>query len=195
MNEDEEKLIIRSKQGEADAFDFLARKYQAHLYNLALRMTGSASAAEDIVQEALTSAYRHLNRFEGGNFRAWLLRIAANASLDHVRSARVRKQVSLEELGENPGFALEAKAESPEEYSLRRELLRVLQRGLLTLKAERRLVLVLVDVQGLSYEEAVTVLKVPQGTVKSRLSRARADMKEYLLAHQELLPAPFRLKE
>ena len=195
MNQDEEHLIALSKQGQVGAFNQLVEIYQSQLYNLALRMTGNTSVAEDVAQEAFTSAYRHLWRFTGGNFRAWLLRITANASLDYLRSAHHRRQVSLEELSENPGTRFEAETESPEDYSLRQELLGALQQGLMTLSAERRLVLILVDVQGFTYEETAAALKVPPGTVKSRLSRARVDMRDYLSAYQELLPSQFRLKE
>ncbi|MBI4233986.1 MAG: sigma-70 family RNA polymerase sigma factor, partial [Chloroflexi bacterium] len=166
---DEQDLIQRSQQGQVEAFTPLVQVYQTQVYNLALRMLSDPGAAEDIAQETFLSAFHHLRSFHGGNFRAWLLRIAANACRDYLRSARVRRSVSLEAMLENPTFAPQTATESPEEFTLRREVAEAIQGGLGALPPDQRLALVLVDVQGLRYEEAAEVMGVPVGTVKSRL--------------------------
>lgn len=190
---DEEKLIRLSKQGYVEAFNQLVEAYQAQVYNLAMRMLGDAAAAEDIAQETFFSAYRHLKSFHSGSFRAWLLRIGANASRDYLRSARLRRNVSLEELDGNPGFVLPSTSESPEAFALRQELSGTILKGLAGLPEEQRLAVVLVDLHGLSYEEVAQVMRIPIGTVKSRLSRGRMAMRDFLLTQRELLPGNLRL--
>ncbi len=99
---EEDDLILRSKEGDLDAFNRLVEKYQWQVYNLALRMLGKAPAAEDATQEALFSAFKGIGGFRGGNFRAWLLRITANACCDQMRFWRRRPVVSLDALGIEP---------------------------------------------------------------------------------------------
>ncbi|MSQ14044.1 MAG: sigma-70 family RNA polymerase sigma factor [Dehalococcoidia bacterium] len=191
----DDALIRLCQRGDHAAFEQLAHRYEGQVYNLAYRMTGSASVAQDILQDTLTSAFRRIGRFRAGNFRAWILRIAANASKDFLRSADHRRHVSLEHLTETTPIQWPDHEESPEDYSLRLELANVLQQAILHLPLEQRLVLVLIDVQGLDYQAAAESLKAPVGTVKSRLSRARAAMKVHLASHTELLPEQFRLNK
>lgn len=191
---DEQELILQSTQGNLDSFNRLVELYQVQVYNLALRMLGDAAAAEDVAQETFLSAFRSLKGFKAGNFRAWLMRIAANGCRDYLRSARVRRNVSLEAMDENPSTALQTDRESPEAYALRRELSELIQAGLTRLPGDQRLVLILVDIQGLSYEETAHAIGVPIGTVKSRLSRARLSLRDYLLTQRELLPGNLRLR-
>jgi RNA polymerase sigma-70 factor (ECF subfamily) len=192
---DEGQLVRRSQKGDLDAFNALVEAYQRQVYNLCLRML-DAAAAEDAAQEAFITAYRRLDSFRGGSFRAWLLRIAANTCCDELRRRRSRPAASLE-------AALEARSPSdisshlsgPEEEALRRELGRHLQQGLAVLPTEQRLAIILRDIHGLSYEELTEALGCSLGTVKSRIARARGRMREYLMARRELLPSQFRLKE
>ena len=190
---DEEALIQSSKRGDLAASNRLVEHYQGQVFNLALRMLRDASAAEDITQETFLSAHRSLTSFKTGNFRAWLLRIAANGCRDYLRSARVRRSTSLEAMSETQGMNLETDEESPEAYTLRHELSGVIQAGLTRLPTDQRLALILIDVQGLSYGEAAQAMGVPMGTVKSRLSRARLGLRDYLLTQRELLPSTLRL--
>lgn len=194
MNQpDVEELVRRSQQGDQAAFELLARQYEVPVYNLAYRMTGDSQVAQDILQDTLTAAYRQIHRFKSGNFRAWVFRIAVNASKDFLRSADHRRQVSLESLAENSLTQWQDASESPEDYSLRRELAGILQQAILRLPTEQRAVIILIDVQGLDYQAAAQVLNAPAGTVKSRLSRARAALRLYLAPHAELFPSEFRL--
>jgi RNA polymerase sigma-70 factor (ECF subfamily) len=195
MLTDESCLIDRSQRGDLDAFNALVECYQRQVYNLCLRLLASADAAEDATQEAFIAAYRRIDSFRGGNFRAWLLRIAANASYDELRRQRRRPAASLEAAMVTGGAAqTPSPAASPEDEALRLELNAHLQEGLATLPPDQRLAVILRDVQGLSYEEAAEVMRSSVGTVKSRIARGRARMREYLMAKRELLPRPFRLK-
>ncbi len=189
---DEQTLLQASKTGDAGAFNRLVEHYQTSIYNVALRMVGDSAVAEDITQETFVSAFKALHTFSAGNFRAWLFRIATNACRDHLRSAQVRRNVSLDGLVESPTFNVASEGESPEEYVVRRELSGFIQQSLLTLPEDQRMVLVLVDIQAFSYDEAAQALKTPVGTVKSRLSRAREAMRAALSAQRELLPAQIR---
>ena len=196
MPTDESCLIDRSQRGDLSAFNVLVQCYQRQVYNLCLRLLTSAEAAEDATQEAFIAAYRRIDSFRGGNFRAWLLRIAANASYDELRRQRRRPAASLE-AAMATGSAAQAPspAAGPEDEALRLELNVHLQEGLATLPADQRLAIVLRDVQGLSYEEVAEVMRCSVGTVKSRIARGRTRMREYLMARRELLPRPFRLKD
>jgi RNA polymerase sigma-70 factor (ECF subfamily) len=189
---DELELIEQSKLGRVDAFNQLVLLYQTQVYNLALRMLSDTAAAEDIAQDVFISAYRNLRTFVAGNLRAWLLRITSNACRDYLRSARVRRSVSLDAMLENPSFAPTDSNEAPEDYTLRHELAGVIQNALFRIPSDQRLAVVLVDVQGLTYEESSEVMKVPVGTVKSRLNRARSALRGLLAEQQELLPKQFR---
>ncbi len=193
---DELALIAAARDGDVTAFNRLVVQYQGLVYNLAYRLIADPDAAADATQEAFISAYRALRSFRGGSFKSWLLRIVTNACYDELRRRKRRPASSLDELEgldetvDTP--ALTAPTEGPEARAIRRELHALIQDGLLTLPEDQRTVLVLCDVQGLSYEEVTEVMRCNLGTVKSRLSRARAKLREYLQAHGELLPAAYR---
>jgi RNA polymerase sigma-70 factor (ECF subfamily) len=191
---DEGQLIRSSRKGDLDAFNTLVQVYQRQVYNLCLRMLGSA-AAEDAAQEAFINAYRRLSSFRGGSFRAWLLRIAANICCDELRRRRSRPAASLEAALEAGTADVPSHLGGPEDEALRRELGQHLQQGLAALPAEQRLAIILRDIHGLSYEELTKALGCSLGTVKSRIARGRARMREYLMARRELLPRRFRLEE
>jgi RNA polymerase sigma-70 factor (ECF subfamily) len=191
----EGQLLQSSRKGDLEAFNTLVQVYQRQVYNLCLRMLGSA-AAEDAAQEAFIAAYRRLSSFRGGSFRAWLLRIAANICYDELRRHRSRPAASLEAALETGAPAdVPSRSAGPEEEAVRRELARHLQQGLATVPADQRLAIILRDIHGLSYEELTEALGCSLGTVKSRIARGRARMREYLMARTELLPRQFRLKK
>ncbi len=193
-SDSEAKLIERAKKGEVEAFNRLVLLYQDGVYNVAFRLTGSAESASDVAQETFISAFKNLGGFRGGSLRAWLFRIATNAAYDMIRRMRSRPADSLEAWQESPTGSptIGATVQTPEGEAIRVELLNQVKKGLLTLAAEQRVVVVLVDVQGLSYDEAAVATDVSPGTVKSRLSRGRGHLREYLLSQGELLPAKFR---
>ncbi|MBI4497211.1 MAG: sigma-70 family RNA polymerase sigma factor [Chloroflexi bacterium] len=193
---DEQDCIARSQQGHLESFNRLVEHYQGQVYHLAYRMLGDATAAEDVAQEAFFSAYRALASFRGQNFRAWLFRITVNACHDWQRKRQRHPERSLDALTDNredDELKIPADVESPEDMALLGELSHLLQAGLDHLPADQRSVVVLSDIQGLSYEEIATVTGASLGTVKSRLSRGRARLRDFLLAHRELLPREYRL--
>ncbi|MCJ7667852.1 MAG: sigma-70 family RNA polymerase sigma factor [Anaerolineae bacterium] len=190
---DEATLIAAARQGDTQSFDQLVRLYQGAIYNLAYRILGDVEAASDATQDAFLSAYRAIGRYRGGSFKGWLLRIVTNACYDQLRRKKRQPTTSLEAvyLDSEPPWA---ENEEPEEYALRQELGRIIQRGLATLPPEQRIALVLSDIQGLSYKEIAEVMGTNLGTVKSRLNRGRASLRDHLLAQGELLPPRYRLK-
>ena len=188
-------LVCRSRLGDLGAFNIIVARYQNQVVNLAARMLGDRSQAEDVAQETFLSAYRSLSRFRGGSLRAWVMRIAANGSRDILRRRVRRPESSLDESLENPTFQPVSREEPPDEAALRSELNAEIQRAILSLSDDHRTILVLVDVQGLSYEEAAEAAGVTIGTVKSRLSRARARVRDALMSRRELLPDNLRLRE
>jgi len=190
---EEQELISSSRAGDIEAFNLLVEQYQRLVYNLALRMLGNSETAEDATQDAFLSAYRAIGKFRGGSFKSWILRIAANSCRDKMRVARRARVTSLDTLLEKSGdLLLENNAESPEDYVLSRELGQFLNEGLTHLPEDQRLAVVLCDIQGLSYEEVSQATGSSLGTVKSRLNRGRARLRDFLLQHRELLPAEFR---
>ena len=196
---DEPGLIQAAKKGDLQAFNRLVLGYQDMVYNQAFRMMGEIESAEDATQDAFILAFRHIRGFRGGSFKAWLLRIVTNVCYDELRRRKRRPTVALEPMDENeeeiesPHWLADPN-ESPEEASERREMSLALQQCLDQLPIEFKTVVVLVDVQGLDYEEAAQVIHKPLGTVKSRLARARSRMRDCLRGFWELLPAAIRLE-
>ena len=193
MTSYEDELIQQSKDGDLDSFNLLVEKFQGQVFNLNLRMLGAPQDAEDITQEVFISAWKAIHSFRGDNFRAWLLRIASNACTDLLRSRKGRKADSIDALFPeyNP---LPSSTESPENCAEREELSQLISRNLLALSEDQRLVVTLADLQELSYEEIAQVTNCSIGTVRSRLSRGRANLRDLLLKRRELLPPEFRLK-
>lgn len=192
---DEIQLVESSRKGDLGAFNQLVEAYQSQVYNLCFRMLADPQLAEDATQETFLAAYRGLGGFRGGHFKAWLLRIAANACYDQLRSRKRRPSFSLESLPAQGEWLPSDPGEGPEESALRHELDREIAKGLAELPPDQRLVVILSDIQGFSYEEIVQITRASLGTVKSRLSRGRGHLRDYLLKQRELLPAQFRLKQ
>lgn len=193
---DEQRLIAQAQRGDLHAFNQLVLAYQSMLYNVAYRILGDGDAAADATQDAFVSAYKAIARFRGGSFKAWLLRIVTNACYDQLRVKQRRPADSLDDMLVEPEHdaTLRDDSESPEDFVLRQELGAAIQRGLSTLPPDQRITLVLSDIEGLSYDEIAEVTRVSLGTVKSRLSRARSKLRDYLLHNGELLPAAYRLQ-
>jgi len=165
-------------EGDLDSFNQMVEMYQRQVYNLALRMLGNPEAAEDATQDAFFSAWRSISGFRGGKFRAWLLSITANICRDQLRKLKRHPSISLEALLPEPENL--PSDESVEDYVLRRELGEEIQKGLASLPQEQRLAIILSDIQGLSYEEIAQIMDCSMGTVKSRLSRGRVQLRDYL---------------
>jgi len=199
---EEASLISMAKQGDLLAFNRLITTHQTRLFNVAYRIMGDPDDAADATQDALISAFRKLNSYRGGSFRAWLMRIVTNACYDELRRRKRKPAVSMDDLGEETLEAddigdsvLLAPQEGPEEEAMRGELARAIQDCLNRLPDEFRIVAVLADVQGYEYGEVSKVVGKPLGTVKSRLARARARLRDCLQRYGELLPESLRLKD
>jgi len=189
---DDPDLVRGCKDGDIECFNDLVERYQRMAYNLAFRMLGERSAAQDATQDAFFSAWRKIGGCQGTNVRAWLMSITANTCRDHLRKVKRNPSIPLESLVQEPTAS--PSAESPEDYALRRELNGEIQKGLSTLPAQQRLAVILCDIQGFSYEEIARIMGCNIGTVRSRISRGRTQLRDYLSA-RELLPHDLRLKE
>ncbi len=195
---DEASLVTAAQQGNMDAFNELVLTYQQPVYNLAYRIMGDPATASDATQETFIAAYESLERFRGGSFKSYLMRIVTNRCYDVLRRRKRRPATSFEDFGdidEEANPALVNGHEGPDEYAERQEMAGVIQAGIQTLPPDQRITLVLSDVQGLSYDEIAEATNVALGTVKSRLARGRAKLRDYLREHEELLPARYRLED
>ena len=187
MTREQELAVIRRVQrGDANAFEYLVAAYEKNVYNLALRMTGNPEDAEDMAQEAFLKAYSSLDSFRGDSkFSVWLYRIVSNVCLDFLRKQKKRQSFSLsmeDDDGEEGELELPDLRRLPED-ELEKKLTRdAVQRGLAQLPEDARQILLLREIQGLSYEEIASALGIDLGTVKSRIFRARKKLCAFLLA-------------
>lgn len=178
MHDDEPQLIERAKAGDAAAAGEIVERYQRRIYTLCVRILADADAAEELTQETLIKALTGLEKFDGrASLSTWLYRIATNACYSRMRSDRVRSRgrVTWPEIGEPEGIRGVQQQDDPLDARQRRKLV---ASALDQINPEHRVVLVLRDVQGLEYEQVAEVLGVPMGTIKSRLFRARAALRE-----------------
>ena len=179
-----ELLIQRARGGDTRAFEDLARREERALYRHALRIVGTTSDAEDIVQDALFSAWRSIASFQGLSFRAWLFRIATNRALDQLRSRKRRPELPLDPPDDDDVTWAEPVAPGPDLTQLAgdREALAAVETALASLPAEQRTALLLRDVEGFPYEEIAVITSVEIGTVKSRIHRGRLAVRNVLIA-------------
>lgn len=195
---EETQWIASARRGDMDAFNQLILRHQDALFNIAVRMLGDEDIAADAVQEAIISAWRSLHTFSGGSLKAWLSRTVINKCYDEFRRTKRHPTLPLmpivdgEELEErewlrDPGLSLDTQMESI-------ELNHAIQNCLQTLPISHRAILVMVDVEGMNYDEAAANLGIPIGTVKSRLARARASLRVSLRDFSELIPSPFQAR-
>ena len=185
---DDDALADRARGGELDAFNVLVGRYERRVFGLCLGMLRSPAAAEDAAQDAMIAAWRALDGYRGGNFAAWLMRIASNRCRDELRRRKRRPSTSLDLMVEEHGDAWSPPDEgrSPELAALDAETGRVLLVALEQLPEEQRQVVLMSDVQGLAYREIAEAMDSSIGTVKSRLNRGRARMRQLLLESGEL---------
>jgi RNA polymerase sigma-70 factor (ECF subfamily) len=195
-----EKTLIRAAQrGDLESFNLLVLRYQNLLFGIALRLLNDEDAAADAVQEALISAFRRFDTFRGDSLRSWLARVVVNACYDEMRKKRRQHSIPLEQFNSDgeeieTSYWLVDPESDPETQFESFELENAIQKSLDKLQPIYRLMLVLVDIEGLSYEEAALAAHVPVGTVKSRLARARSQMQKTLQVAGELLPASYRVE-
>jgi len=183
--EEESRIVQKVIKGDVNAFETLVLAYEKNVYNIALRMTGNSEDASDMTQEAFIKAYNSLQSFRGDSkFSVWLYRIATNVCLDFLRSKSRRPTVSLsveDNEGDEVQLDVADESQSPELLLDRQMTRESVRRGLETLSPEYRQILLLREIQGLSYEEISQVLGLEAGTVKSRIFRARKKLCAFLL--------------
>ena len=190
--EDMEKLLVtKSKKGNIDAFEELISAYERKAYNIAYRMMGNEEDAKDMAQEAFIKIYKSIQNFrEESSFSTWLYRIVTNVCLDELRKRKKDKLVPLElSIETDKGTAiveLSAERETPEDIYERVEKKQLIQNAISSLGEDYKTVIILRDIQGFGYEEIATMLNGSLGTIKSRINRARNQLKDKLRYQLEL---------
>ncbi len=176
------ELVANWQRGDEDAFEEIVRRYQRRVFSLLMRMLGSREEAEDVSQETFLSLHRHGRRFrKEARFSTFVYRVAVNAALNRRRTlgrsrARVKKLAERQQAGDD----LPPVVRDPESAAMGREASVVVRRALEALALRLRLPLVLYDIEGLSYGEVALVLRLAEGTVKSRIHRARRALRKEL---------------
>ena len=196
MTRDKELDIINEiLSGDTDAFEILVEETQSKVYSLALRMTNNQEDARDMAQEAFIRAFNSLSSFRGDSrFSVWMYRLTSNICLDFLRQKKRKPADSLtmdiNDDEQDKQFEIPDIRYNPETELERRELRVLINQGLLELSPDYRQILILREINGLSYEEIADVLKLEPGTVKSRIFRARKKLCSFLL-HEGNLPGGF----
>lgn len=187
MNADDHRLIADCLAGNTASFGVLVGRYQDRLYNTVFRLVANAEDARDVVQEAFLSAYQSLSAFKGDSlFFTWLYRIAINNAISMKRKQRaVLRLTTGLETGAVAEPADRSEATQPGRSLEMAEEERRVHQALGRLSVEHRTVLVLKDMEGRKYEEMAEILEVPIGTIRSRLHRARLELRDILLADEK----------
>ena len=196
----EQALITDAQNGSLDAFNTLVLHYQDSVFNTALRILGDDDMAADATQDAFISAFKSISTFRGGSFKAWLMRTVTNACYDELRRQKRRPTTPLEpdtddgEEMDSPRWLADPNM-TPDQKAEADEVEHAIQHCLDNLPLEFKTVVVMADIQGMDYTEVAMSIRVPLGTIKSRLARARLRLRECLQGFEELLPASYRLEE
>ena len=185
-------LVQRARQGSEEAFAALVERNQGRIYSLALRMTGNPDDAAELCQEAFLNAWKGLGRFQGESaFSTWLYRLVSNACVDLLRRDGRRRASAGPSLDdEELNLDVPDPAPSPQDAAERQELREEIERGLSALSPEHREVLILREIHQLRYDEIADSLSLDVGTVKSRISRARKQLRNFLLKSGNFSPLP-----
>ena len=191
-NEDKERekrWIESAKKGDVESFELLVGAYQQKVYNLSYRLLGDKEEAEDLVQEVFINVFRHLSRFRGDSqFSTWIYQVAMNHCRNRLKYLKRRFRHATESLDDplhtkegEVGRDFPDEKDVPEEAFYRRQVQNMVQSALRELREDYREVVALRDIQDLSYQEISEILNLPEGTIKSRLHRARFELKEVLV--------------
>lgn len=187
---EEQVLVMRAQRGEQEAFRVLVERYQKLVYTLALRMVSAPADAEDVAQEAFLAAWKGLPRFRmDAKFSTWLYRLTVNAATDLLRR-RQKEQTHQSLEDEEQPVQVPDDAPGPEEQAQAAERRAILQRAIASLTENHRKILLLREVNGLDYQEIGEVLELTPGTVKSRLARARRELRDKLLSEGNYFTSP-----
>ena len=189
MQPDEHLILAMARGGDVDAFNRLVAIHQDAVYGFSMSLTRQHAVADDVTQETFISAFRNISKMRGDNVRGWLLRIARNKAYDYFRRQNRRREFSVD--ADDAVFAerLTSENPSPADVAMNFELREAIEHCVGALSHEHREVIVLIDVQGSSYDDASEVCGVNVGTIKSRLNRARRRVRDCLRGFPGLLPA------
>ena len=186
---DDKHILAQARRGELDAFEELVRRYEKRVYAIALRSAGSPEDAADITQDVFLRAWRSIESFRGDSgFSTWLFRITMNICVDHARHRQTQPQTMALTNDEDEERPIHDTAPTPEEYLDNSELGRELATALDEVSEKHRRIVLLRDVSGMSYTEIAEILEISEGTVKSRLARARIALRKVLLKRGNILP-------
>ncbi len=196
--ENDQGLILKAKQGNIHAFELLIRQHEKTVYNIAYRMFHHEEDAKDISQEVWIKVYKSLSKFEeNANFTTWIYRIAVNTCIDEIRRRKGKETYSVDESVETEKGPIAKQYRdskpTPEEQYLKKESAEIMQKMINTLSEEHKTLVILRDIQGFSYGEIAEIIPCSMGTVKSRLARARTQLKKMLSKQRELSPHKDRL--
>jgi RNA polymerase sigma-70 factor, ECF subfamily len=191
MIENEINLLKKSKNGDIEAFEELIDGYQKKVFNIAFRMVGNYDDASELAQEVFIKIFKGIKSFkEESTFSTWVYKITTNVCLDELRKTRNNKSISLdEELKLDDGevqIQIVDHRPSPEIILEQKEIKKTVKKAIDNLSHEHRIVIILRELNGLNYGEIAKILKCPVGTVKSRINRARQELKEILKNNKEL---------
>ncbi len=182
---DERFLIKKAQKGDHQAFEELMEEYFKKIYNIAFRMTNNPDDAADMTQEIMIKLFRNIGSFKGDSkFSTWVYRVATNTCLDELKKIRRHSHTSLNaelDTGESEvTFDVEDTAPTPEQHAEKAELKKIVAAAVEKLSPDHKAVIILRDIKGFSYDEIARILKCSEGTVKSRISRARAQLKSII---------------
>ena len=178
----DEHLVTASQQGDLNAFEVLILRYQRQIFSLIYQMTHDVEVVEDIAQDVFVAAFKAIKEFKAkSSFFTWLYRIAINHCKNYLTSAtRVQEIEQRYQREQNAAGGSENQKQNPQSLFLAKEFVEQMEQAILSLPEEQRVVLMLCEFEGLSYQEIAEVLECPLGTVRSRLSRARTALQEIL---------------
>jgi RNA polymerase sigma-70 factor (ECF subfamily) len=188
---DDRDLVGRARRGDREAFTQLIMQYQVPLYNMALRMVGRPDDAADIAQEAFLRAWEKIRTLREAPFKSWLFQIGANLCYDHFRRGKRYGVMPDEDQTSHQTsivVGLGIATPDPQERAEAKERTRLVRDSIQGLDHDMRIAIILRDVNGMAYDEIAAVLRVPLGTVKSRIARARAQVQEQLQRHPDFFP-------
>ncbi len=176
------ELVRRARAGDGAAWEDIVQNFSRRIFNLAYRFTSSIEAAEDLTQEVFIRIYRTLDQFDAkqGDLANWLMRLARNLIIDDYRHRQRNPQNSYADDVEDHTFHLRAAGNSAQKELERREICAQVQEAIDKLPADLRTCVILRDIEEMSYQEIVEVLKIPEGTVKSRINRGRIELAKVL---------------
>ncbi|WP_010252495.1 RNA polymerase sigma factor [Acetivibrio cellulolyticus] len=196
MSEKERNLVEKSKSGDVEAFEQLIESCQKKVFNIAYRMIGNYDDANELAQEVFIKAFRSIKKFKGDSlFSTWIYKVTANVCLDEIRRRKKKMVVSLDEEIEYSDGEVKRQiadnAPTPDIAAETNEVKNAVNKSIQELPEDYKSIIILRDIQGFSYEEISKIFNCPEGTVKSRINRARQALKKILQGKKELLNEKF----